>query len=169
MTALRKMLAPIFGDNARLLNIMEKAVVDAGNAAEAVTANVAATVALDQATVLTLSPNTAFGNERVLALGRGLVGAVGLNSYTLHVSDAVPAIEGGFTATFTVAGQTSVTLPVSGQLATTGNPETLKRKTLDAPSLSGLVNAANDAAAATAGVPVGGIYRDSSTLKVRVS
>ncbi len=35
--------------------------------------------------------------------------------------------------------------------------------------LTGLTNAVNDAAAAIAGVPVGGIYRNGSVLMVRVS
>ena len=40
---------------------------------------------------------------------------------------------------------------------------------LDGPSLSGIVDAADDAAAATAGVVVGGVYRTGSILKIRVS
>lgn len=35
--------------------------------------------------------------------------------------------------------------------------------------LSGLANYANDTAAATGGVPVGGMYRNGSVLMVRVS
>ncbi len=35
--------------------------------------------------------------------------------------------------------------------------------------ISGLSNAADDTAAATAGVPVNGLYRDGSVLKIRVS
>lgn len=40
---------------------------------------------------------------------------------------------------------------------------------LDGPSLSSIVDAADDAAAATAGVVVGGVYRTDSVLKIRVS
>lgn len=36
-------------------------------------------------------------------------------------------------------------------------------------SIPGLVNAANDAAAATAGVPVNGLYRNGSVLMIRVT
>lgn len=39
----------------------------------------------------------------------------------------------------------------------------------DAGQFSGLVNAVNDAAAAAAGVPVNGVYRNGSVLMVRVS
>ena len=35
--------------------------------------------------------------------------------------------------------------------------------------ISSLVNAINDAAAASAGVPVGGMYRNGSVLMVRVA
>ena len=35
--------------------------------------------------------------------------------------------------------------------------------------ISALVNAVNDAAASSAGVPVGGMYRNGSVLMVRVS
>ena len=35
--------------------------------------------------------------------------------------------------------------------------------------ISSLTNAADDTAAASAGVPVNGLYRDGSTLKIRVS
>lgn len=35
--------------------------------------------------------------------------------------------------------------------------------------ISALVNAVNDAAAASAGVPVGGMYRNGSVLMVRVA
>ena len=40
---------------------------------------------------------------------------------------------------------------------------------LDGPSLSNIVDAADDTAAATAGIAVGGVYRTGSVLKIRVS
>ena len=45
----------------------------------------------------------------------------------------------------------------------------LNSPTLTTPSLAGLTDAADDAAAAGAGVPVGQVYRTGSTLKVRVA
>ena len=39
----------------------------------------------------------------------------------------------------------------------------------DALDVNKLVNAANDAAAATAGVPVNGLYRNGSALMIRVA
>jgi hypothetical protein len=35
-------------------------------------------------------------------------------------------------------------------------------------NVGGLVNAANDAAAATAGVPIGGLYRSGNAVQIRV-
>lgn len=40
---------------------------------------------------------------------------------------------------------------------------------LDGPSLSNIVDAADDTAAATAGIAVGGVYRTGSILKIRVT
>jgi hypothetical protein len=37
-----------------------------------------------------------------------------------------------------------------------------------APMLGPLVNAANDAAAATAGVPIGGLYRSTNAVQIRL-
>jgi hypothetical protein len=52
----------------------------------------------------------------------------------------------------------------------TGALKTLKGKLGLAESrLDQLTDAADDAAAASAGVPVGGLYRTTSTLKVRVA
>ena len=47
----------------------------------------------------------------------------------------------------------------------------IKQISVSAPPVNtaGLVNAANDAAAAAAGVPVGGLYRNGSVLMVRVT
>jgi hypothetical protein len=47
----------------------------------------------------------------------------------------------------------------------------IKQISLSAPpaNIAGLVNAANDSAAATAGVPVAGMYRNGSVLMVRVT
>jgi hypothetical protein len=44
----------------------------------------------------------------------------------------------------------------------------LRNFILDGPSLSNIVDAADDTAAATAGIAVGGVYRTGSTLKIRI-
>ena len=134
---------------------------------EATTANVAETSALKDATFVTLSANAELTGERVLAVGPGM-------QIDTSVADRVTLranvySDNGWPVELVVGGATSVGLPASGILATRAGAETFSNKTLAAPRLSGLVDAADDTAAATAGVPVGGVYRTSSALKVRVA
>ena len=51
----------------------------------------------------------------------------------------------------------------------TGSLPYAKRTFTNAPSIATITNAASDAAAAAVGVPVGGMYRDGSVLKIRVT
>lgn len=110
---------------------------------EAVTAGVDATQALTDATVLTLSPNEALANERVLALdpsaftftdnGPG-------NTFVLSLLYAI-ATTSGYRLTLNLDADTNVKLPVAGVI----------------PS-SAIGPYANDAAAAAAGVQIGEWY-----------
>lgn len=135
----------------------------------ATTTNVADTGLLKDAAFVTLSENAELPNERVLSLGDGLESVITSNSILLRLSADGARASGGYTVTFVATGESTVAVPLNGILATRDNAETLKNKTLDAPSLSGLTDAADDSAAATAGVPVGGMYRTGSSLKVRVT
>lgn len=130
---------------------------------------VADTEALNAAAFVTLSANAELPNERVLQLGEGLEMEVGADFVILRTSNDTARTVGDFRVTFVATGDTAVAVPLTGTLATRDNAETLTNKTLAAPKLSGLTDAADDAAAATAGVPVGGIYRTASALKVRAS
>lgn len=152
----------------RAVRQFEEMQQEVATSSEAVTANVEATSALKDATVLTLSPNADLTNERVLSLGEGLEFVLTDGGVTIRL-DNVALTQGGFAVSLVAGGDTVVALPLSGVLATRENVETLKNKTLDAPALSGLVNAANDGAAATAGVEVGEVYRNGSALMVRVA
>lgn len=135
---------------------------------DALRANVAGTERLSDASFVTLSPNAELPNERVLTLGDGLSFVLSDNEVKLETTGLVRAY-GGHTISFVAAGESEVLVPLVGTLATVANAETLDNKTLSAPKLSGLVNAADDTAAASAGVPVGGIYRNGSNLQVRVA
>lgn len=135
----------------------------------ATTTNVADTGLLKDAAFVTLSENAELPNERVLSLGDGLESVITSNSILLRLSADGARASGGYTVTFVATGESTVAVPLNGILATRDNAETLKNKTLDAPLLSGLTDAADDSAAATAGVPVGGMYRTGSSLKVRVT
>lgn len=109
---------------------------DIGTAAEG-------TRAIQDATVLTLSPNAAFNNERILALdssqftttdnGPGNTFAVSLVSFI--------ALNGSFQCTFNLAADTNIDLPTSGRIPSSD----------DGPY-------PDDAAAAAAGVNVGEWY-----------
>jgi hypothetical protein len=134
---------------------------------EATTANVAETGALKDAAFVTLSANAELPNERVLGVGSGM-----------QIDTATPGrvvircnvySDNGWPVEFVASGPTSVALPIAGILATRAGAETFSNKTLSAPKLSGLTDAADDSAAATAGVPVGGVYRNGSALRVRVA
>lgn len=138
------------------------------NVADAVSSNVAATEKLADATFITLSANAELPNERVLTLGAGLAFVVSDDEVKIDTTGLVQA-SGGHVITFVGAGESEVLVPLTGILATRANAETLENKTLKAPKASGLTNAADDTAAAAAGVPVGGVYRNGSALQVRVA
>ena len=149
---------------ARQFEILQERVAEAD---ETTTANVEATSALQSASFVTLSANAELDNEFVLSVGPGLRLETGTGTVSLF-SDA-PLVMGGHSLTFIVGGPTTVVVPIAGILATRDQAETLTKKTLSAPKLSDLENCADDSAAASAGVPVGGVYRSGSQLMVRVS
>ena len=136
---------------------------------EATTTNVADTNLLKDAAFVTLSENAELPNERVLSLGEGLESVITSTTILLRLSVDGARVSGGHKVTFVASGESTVAVPLGGVLATREGTETLTNKTLAAPLLSGLTDAVDDAAAATAGVPVGGVYRTGSALKVRVS
>ena len=120
-------------------------------------------------TVITLSPNATFTNERILDIGPGLSAVDDGNRVTIRTAQTVPLVNDGFSVDFVVSGTCVLVLPLSGTVATIGNPETLSAKTLKAPRLSGINDHADDAAAASGGVAIGAIYRTGSALKMRVA
>lgn len=135
---------------------------------DTVQAQVEGTEALRDATFVTLSPNAELPNERVLTLGDGLSFVLTEGEVKLETTGLVRAA-GGHEITFVGAGASEVVVPLAGTLATREAGETLENKTLDAPFLANLVDAADDAAAATGGVEVGQMYRNGSALQVRVA
>lgn len=165
----RDILGQLFPGNPRAVRAFEDQSRVVVESSEIATANTAATQKLADATVVTLSENTELQNERVLAFGDGISGQDANGKITLSVSDVVPKIEGGFVTTFIVVGESHVQLPMTGVLSTVGNRETLLNKTLSAPSVTGISDYADDAAAASGGVAVGGVYRNGSALQVRVA
>ncbi|MES2904008.1 MAG: hypothetical protein V4696_07470 [Pseudomonadota bacterium] len=162
----RELIDILARGNPRIRAAVEKIIANSNTVEATLIPNVEATDALDQATVLVLSPNAAFRNEFLLKLGPGLRGDVVTGEFTLSATG--PTLSGGFSCNIQTLGNTTVVFPLTGRLATTGNTETLKNKTLEAPALSSLGNYANDAAAAGGGVAVGSVYRNGSVVMVRV-
>lgn len=169
MKIMRADLAQFFGKNLRLLRAFEQQAADVEANTEGLRTTAVATTRLQDAGVLVLAPNSEFQNERVLQIGRGISADDDGQFLTISTSDNVPIVNGGFTLTLAVGGNAVLVAPVTGKLATTENPETFKAKTLDAPKITGIANYADDVAAAAGGVPVGGLYRTASALKVRVA
>lgn len=164
---LRSELARAFPDQPRLVAAFEEQFAVVKSVAENPVTLAEATTALTDGTFVTLSPNEALNNERVLTAGPGVT--LEADDATLTISINAPSLSGGHPATFDVFGPTSLSLPLSGVLATRGGVETFTDKTLSAPKLADLGNYANDVVAAAGGVPLGGIYHDAGALRVRIA
>jgi hypothetical protein len=156
----RDLLAKYFGRDPRLVSAFEeqaRTVVQNSNDI------LASTESLHDASVVTLSGNAAFANEFVLANGDGTRIEPAPGTVTIAVDDTVARAVGG-KVTFTAPGPVGLTLPSLGTLLSDAVPGRLFR-----PSIGGLVNASSDSAAATAGVPVGGVYHNGGDLRIRLT
>lgn len=162
-TLRRDDLAQFFGSNPRLLAAFE----DQAQAVETNTNAVADTAALKDATVIVLSANGDFTNERVLELGDGI--DIEVNDTTVKFSVKDVARTADFGVTLIPPAEVELFLPPEGTLVSAESPAFLENKTLSAPALDTIGNYANDAAAAAGGVPVTGVYRNGSVLMVRVT
>ena len=102
-----------------------------------VASNLSDTESIGQATYLTLSANAQLTNERIFRWSNGLTLNVDDNFATLSLTTDVPRTTGGFKVTFVCEGDSAVSVPLTGALATLANVETLSNKTLENPLLSG--------------------------------
>jgi hypothetical protein len=143
----RYLLERHFGNDQRMIRAMEEQSI-------AVSSGVAATSALQDATVIVLSPNGDFTNERTLEVGAGIEMEITDDAVILRVADVVRSEN--FVVTMLPSDNTVLNLPAtSGTLIGTIN------------ALAVLGNYASDAAAAAGGVPVGGLYRNGSAVQIR--
>lgn len=163
----RDILAKALGGDLRAVRAFEAEASNNADTAATLAATVDATDSIADATVLVLSPNASFNNERVLKLGEGITARDDGTFLILSVNDQVPHVSGGFAVQFQSTQDTRLQLPVRGLLATQDQPESLANKVLVAPSISNIGTYANDAAAAAGGVPIGGIYATSTALTFR--
>jgi hypothetical protein len=165
----RDVLARALNNDQRAMAAFEQIAQVVGETEGAVITQAEATEALQDATVLVLSPNATFTNERVLRLGEGLRAYDDGTNLTIAVDDDVPHVQGGFEVTLTAQAVVNLVLPAAGIIATQDQEETLAQKTLSAPRLINVPNYADDAAAATGGIDIGQMYRTGNALKVRIA
>lgn len=165
----RELLAKALNGDARVVRYFEDQARVVEDTQALTVSSLAATGSIADATVVTLSPNDSFANERVLQAGRGIDINVGDATVVIAVKRDVVTISGGFQVTMTAQGDSSVAIPLNGILATRDNVETLKGKTLQTPILSGLGNYASDVAAAAGGVPIGGVFHNAGVLRIRLT
>lgn len=117
-----------------------------------VTTGADATQALQDATVLTLSPNDAFTNERVVAAGNGI--RLTDTGSQLVISLLSLIINGGGRLSINLGGDAQLTVIQSGTVM------------VEEAAQADLVNYADAAAASAAGLPSGSLFRTGEVVKV---
>jgi hypothetical protein len=150
----RDILARHFGDDKRMISAFEDMNAGAAEAQAATTANVAATSTIQDATVIVLSANEAFTNERILRLADGLEMFIDDTYATIRVSGV--ALAENFGVTLVAAGDSTLFVPLSGNLVAFENAG------------ARLGNYADDAAAAAAGVLINQLYHNAGAIRVRL-
>jgi hypothetical protein len=146
----RSDLEQFFGSNPRLLRAFE----EHGAAVEAVSLGVAATDALKDASVIVLSANGEFTNERQLQIGDGIHIEITDNTISLSVQDVARTQD--HDVTLVPPAPVILFLPPEGTLIS-------DRSMAGDNVFSQLGTYANDAAAAAGGVPIRGGYINSTT------
>lgn len=150
----RSDLDQIKGITPKVIRFFEQMFSEGQATKESVAGAVESTGAIQNATVLSLSPNAALNNERVLVLSPAFVvedtGAGGELRVTLA---SLITLNGGFTCTFNLEADTNLDLPSQGRVPSSA----------DGPF-------ADDAAAAAAGVQIGEWYaKTGGTVAWRVT
>jgi hypothetical protein len=149
-TLRRDDLAQFFGSNPRLLRAFEEhsaALEEAAN-------GVADTQAMKDATVIVLSANGDFTNERLLQIGDGIDIEITANTVTLSVKDVARTRDHG--VTFVPPGEVVLLLPPDGTL-------------LSDTRIAAMGNYASDAAAAAGGVAIGEFYHNAGAVRLRLT
>ncbi len=159
----RDLLDKYFGDDPRMVAAFETQ----DEAVQAAASSVEATGAMKDATVIVLSANGDFTNERVLEVGEGI--AIEITASAVKLSVDHVALTRDHKATLIPPAAVVLFLPPEGTLVSAESPAILENKTLAAPRLADIPDFANDAAAAAGGVEIGQIYRNASQLLVRVA
>lgn len=135
-------LSRLFPNNLKAVIAFEQLFLRLGAATEAISAGVDATDALNDATIVTLSPNNTLNNERVLSVDPSSMTITDTGGSVILGLLSVIAATYGYRLAFNLGGDTDVNIPYSGTMLT-----------------SGIGVYADDAAAAVGGVGVGEFYK----------
>jgi hypothetical protein len=149
-TLRRDDLAQFFGSNPRLLRAFE----EHSAALEEATNGVADTQAMKDATVIVLSANGDFTNERLLQVGDGIDIEITTNTVRLSVKDVARTQDHG--VTFVPPGEVVLFLPPDGTL-------------ISSTKIAAMGNYATDAAAAAGGVAIGELYHNAGAVRLRLT
>ncbi len=135
-------LSQLKGITPKLLKFFEEIFATGQSNATAIAGAVDATGSIQDATVVTLSPNAAFNNERVLTQGEGItITDNGAGSTLVIAASNSITLVGGYTVTFNLPSDVVIDLPATGRVPSSS----------DGPY-------ADDAAAAAAGIGIGDWY-----------
>lgn len=159
----REDLAQFFSGNPRLMQAFE----DQALALEQAADTVEATQSIREASVVVLSANGEFTNERVLEVSDDIELEITTTGLKLKVRNVARAEDYG--VTFIPPADVILFLPPEGTLVSAETAAVLENKVLKAPSLASIPDHADDVAAAAGGVAIGQMYRTASVLKVRVA
>ena len=154
--ALLEALARHFKNDHRTISAFQQLFDQVETNSSGTTAAVEATDAIQDATVIVLSANTAFANERILRLADGLAFGPDDGTYVTIIPSGLAKAE-NYDVTFIADGESQLFVPLVGSLVAFENAG------------ANLANYANDAAAAAGGVIIGQLYRNGSVVMVRVT
>ena len=142
-------LSAAFPNNPKLVLAFEQLFRRNVDVAGALVTGAASTQALQDATVVTLSPNDSFANERVLAVQAGSNLNLTDTGTQVIIGMVSRFIAQGGTCTFDLDSDTEVSLPPDGRVFT-----------------SSAGPYADDAAAAAAGIAIGELYKKPAGVVV---
>jgi len=151
----RRLLAKAFPGQPALIAQFEELSKATDDVSTNASSTAQATETLQDATVLVLSPSGAFNGERVLKIGTGVRAVDNGSTLTLSLDRTVARVL-DYSLRFLPADDATLFVQEGGTVMVRERPM------IEAP------DAADDAAAAVAGVPVGGIYHASGALRVRL-
>lgn len=153
----REQIAQAVGTDVATILAFEELFRSVVDGTGATTLNAAATKELQDASVLTLSPNDTFTNERVIAAGQGIE-LIDTGSNLIIATLFNIAMNGGYRLTINLPADLNVSIPFSGTVMIEENPSAV------------LPEYATNALALSGGLVAGDLFRTTiageATVKV---